>query len=344
MRQYGIPDIFIRTFKALYHQSSSCVTEGGRFSSWFEVKSGVRQGCPMSGFIFVLIMDWVMRHTNNRRRGLRWKLTSVLEDLDYADDVALISSRFADLQEKTDRLVATAGIFGLKINPRKTKTLRMNHRCTDYIRIEGEEVEDVESFVYLGSVLDKLGGTEVDIKRRLALARIAFTRLQNIWRSGRFSQKTKLRILNSNVLSVLLYGAEMWRVTSTDLNKVDVFHRSYLRRVLRRFWPYHLSNEELYKATGTTPISALIRERRWRWIGHILRTSPNNISRTALTWAPEGKRRRGRPRETWRRTAEKERNQLGWHSWGLAAASAADRDGWRDLLAGLKSPHGLDED
>ena len=150
-RQYGIPDIFIRTFKALYYQSSSCVTEGGRFSSWFEVKSGLRHGCWMSGFIFVLIMDWVMQHTNNRKRGLRWKLTSVLEDLDYADDVALISSRFADLQEKTDRLVATASVVGLKINPHKTKTLRMNHTCTDYITIEGEEVEDVESFVYLGS-------------------------------------------------------------------------------------------------------------------------------------------------------------------------------------------------
>ena len=119
----------------------------------------------MSGFIFVLIMDWVMRHTNNRKSGLRWKLTSVLEDQDYADDVALISSRFADLQEKTDRLVATASVVGLKINPRKTKTLRMNHRCTDYIRIEGEEEEDVESFVCLGSVLDKLGGTEADIKK-----------------------------------------------------------------------------------------------------------------------------------------------------------------------------------
>ena len=105
--QYGIPDIFIRTFKALYHQSSSCVTEGGRYSKWFEVKSGVRQGCVMSGFIFVLLMDWVMRHTNNRKRSLRWKLTSVLEDLDYADDVVLISSRFADLQEKTDRLASS---------------------------------------------------------------------------------------------------------------------------------------------------------------------------------------------------------------------------------------------
>ena len=41
---------------------------------------------------------------------------------------------------------------------------------------------------------------------------------------------------------------------------------------------------------------------------------------------------------------EKERNKFGWHTWGAAAASASDRDGWRDLLAGLKSPHGLDED
>ena len=122
MGQYGIPDMFVRTFKALYHQSSSCVTEGGRYYSWFEVKSGARQGCVMSGFIFVLIMDWVMRHINNRKRGLLWKLTSVLEDLDYADDVALFSSRFADLQEKTDRLVTTVGV-GLKINPCKTKTL-----------------------------------------------------------------------------------------------------------------------------------------------------------------------------------------------------------------------------
>ena len=198
----------------------------------------------------------------------------------------------------------------------------------------------MESFVYLCSVLDKLGGTEADIKRRLALARIAFTSLQNIWRSGKFSQKTKLHILNSNVLCVLLYGPEMWRVTAADLNKVDVFHRTCLRRVLRRFWPNHLGNEELYEAKGSMLVSALIRVRKW--IAVRLRTSPSNISRTALTWAPEGKRRRGRLRETWRKTVEKERNQLGWHSWG--ASAAADRVEWHNLLAGLKSPLGPVED
>ena len=87
-----------------------------------------------------------------------------------------------------------------------------------------KEVEDTESFVSLVSVLGKLGSAEADNKRQLALARPAVTRRKNIWTSGRFSQKTRLHILNSNVLSVLLYGAEMWRVTATDVNKLDVFH------------------------------------------------------------------------------------------------------------------------
>jgi len=64
-------------------------------------------------------------------------------------------------------------------------------------------------------------------------------------------------------MSVLLYGAKMWRVTATDLDKLDVFHHTFLRRVLRRFWPNHLSNEELYEASGSTPVSVLIRVRRW---------------------------------------------------------------------------------
>jgi len=55
--------------------------------------------------------------------------------------------------------------------------------------------------------------------------------------------------------------------------------------------------------------------------------SPDNILRTALTWAPEGKRRRGRPREMWRRTVEKDRNKPGWHTWAAAAALGSDVDG-----------------
>ena len=60
---------------------------------------------------------------------------------------------------------------------------------------------------------------------------------------------------------MLLCGAKMWRVTATDLNKLDVFHCTCLRRMLRRFWPNHLSNEELYEATGSTLVSVLMSEK-----------------------------------------------------------------------------------
>ena len=121
-----------------------------------------------------------MQFTNDRRCGLRWKFTSVLEYLDYADDIALISSRFADLQEKTDRLVVTAGIVVLKIHPCKTNTLWDEPQICGLHQDRRRGGGIVESFVYLGSVLDKLSSTEKNIKRRLALARTAFTRLLKV--------------------------------------------------------------------------------------------------------------------------------------------------------------------
>ena len=77
-----------------------------------------------------------------------------------------------------------------------------------------------------------------------------------------------------------------------------------MRKIQRVFWPNQISNEELYRRTNTLPLSVKIRIRRWRRVGDVLQTDGNNIARTALTWAPESKRRPGRPRTTWRRSVE----------------------------------------
>jgi len=79
-------------------QNLSCIFAGRRTSDWFEVRSRVKQGCVMSGLIFVIVIDWVTRKTLDNRRGLRWNLTTVLEDLDYADDIALLASKHRDIQ------------------------------------------------------------------------------------------------------------------------------------------------------------------------------------------------------------------------------------------------------
>ena len=108
----------------------------------------------MSGFLFLLSTDWVMnRTTESRRTGILWKLTSGLEDLDFADGIALLSSRYVDIQDKTaNRLVDEVARVGLKINAKKSKVMRINARNDQRIKVNDEQVDDVEEFVYLGAL------------------------------------------------------------------------------------------------------------------------------------------------------------------------------------------------
>lgn len=103
--------------------------------------------------------------TADKRRGIQWNFTSVLEDLDFMDNIALLSSKFNELHDKTGRLTEEAARVGLKLNARKCKTLRTEHASNrESIVVNGEEVEDVEEFPYLGATVDKEGG-EVKILR-----------------------------------------------------------------------------------------------------------------------------------------------------------------------------------
>ena len=83
--------------------------------------------------------------------------------------------------------------------------------------IDGQEVEDVDSFDYLGARITRhAGGAEDDIKNRLGKATGEFNKLAKIWKSGELSKNAKIRIFKSNVIAVLLYGCETWRMTKRD--------------------------------------------------------------------------------------------------------------------------------
>jgi hypothetical protein len=89
----------ITTIKQLYQNIEICAMNNGLQSDWVRIESGVKQGCGMSGFVFLLVQDWMMRNSiQGKNTGIRWKFTSKLEDLDFADDIALISSKFNDIQ------------------------------------------------------------------------------------------------------------------------------------------------------------------------------------------------------------------------------------------------------
>ena len=95
-----------------------------------------------------------------------------------------------------------------------------------------------------------------------------------------------------------------------------------------------VTNEEIRSRTNMEEITQQIKRRRWKLIGHVLRKSATDNTRIALTWTPEGRRKRGRPKETWRRTVEKERGELGFKGWTEASSCAKNRETWRDRTEG----------
>ena len=213
--------------------------------------------------------------------------------------------------------------------------MRLNTRVEEAIRLGEETLEDVDHFTYLGGIVTKTGGCDEDIKGRIGKARAQFNRMRKTWNSPIFYIKTKVRLLNTIVISVLIYGCETWKMNEGDKKKLDSFQNNCLRKKMRIRWPRKISNAELHRRTETGKMSEIVTRRRWTWIGHLLRMDNNKICVTALTWKPEGKRRVGRPKTTWRRTVENERNNLGWNGWGAARTLARDRSKWNSYIRAL---------
>ena len=193
------------------------------------------------------------------------------------------------------------------------------------VQVDGEELEEVSKFVYLGGTVTQEGGSDEDIKSRLGKARAAFSKLGNIQRGSQLKMKTKLKIFKSNVVAVLLYGCETWRMTKRDATKLDVFLHKSLRRIMKIYWPMKTSNEEIRNRASISTINEQIFRRCWKFIGHIFRIEPSKHPKTALTWALEGRLSRGRPKETWCRTGKKERTALGFSSWSEAMVCAEEQ-------------------
>ena len=160
--------------------------------------------------------------TKGNKRGITWTLTETLEDIDYADDIALLAHRHQDIQSKTEDLVTFGKQIGLNINTDKTKLMKLQPKSVQPLIISNNTVEEVQEFTYLGSKITTDGDSGADVQSRISKARGAFAILKTIWRSSKISTVTKLKIFKSNVLGVLLYGAESWKVTQAICHKLDV--------------------------------------------------------------------------------------------------------------------------
>ncbi|CAM4596767.1 unnamed protein product [Lepidochelys kempii] len=202
LRAHGIPFHIINVIKSFYF-NITCSVDHRELS--FEVKTGIRQGCVMSAILFSVAIDWVMwRTTEDMPRGIKWTLFSSLEDLDFADDVALLSHTQHHIQEKTTQINAFSQQIGLKIKCNKTDLMIFNIASPSPVGIEDYGLTSAETFTYLGSTISQDGGTSQNIQNKICKARNTFRSLNTVWKSSKYTTKTKLKIYQSCVLSTLL--------------------------------------------------------------------------------------------------------------------------------------------
>ena len=127
LQLYGIPQKYINIFQALYRHTRCCIRINKGVTDMFDILTGVRQGCILSPFLFLIVIDFLMRRTvDGRDYGIPWG-TGKLTDLDFADNIALISNSSLALQSMTNELQGNAAKVGLRISAEKTKAIAVGN-------------------------------------------------------------------------------------------------------------------------------------------------------------------------------------------------------------------------
>ena len=138
-------------------------------------------------------------------------------------------------QETTDLLCKYAAKAGLKINVRKTDEVMAVAKNTSQrpyteedtvdISVEGSLAQQVSNFTYLGVVISSDGSMDRELSARIWKASSTFNQLSNIWRNRNIQTNTKIRLYKAAVLTILLYGSEVWNTTKKQHHQLEVFHQ-----------------------------------------------------------------------------------------------------------------------
>ena len=301
----GIPPRLVRLISALYSGTESAVKCGAVTSGFFPVNTGVRQGCVLAPSLFSTCMDWIMdRAVGGSGCGVSFGEVRIT-DLDFADDAVIFAETLDVLTEALESLSEEAEPLGLRVSWVKTKIQEFGSildAATRSCRVVGEEVEIVEKFTYLGSVVHSSTSCEAEVARRLGLAYGAMNSLdKTVWRSRYLSRKTKVKIFGSLVMPVLLYSCEAWTLTEGLKRRLNTFVCSSLRRILSIRWQDHVSNQRVLEMAGMSCVVCSVRLRQLRSFGHVMRFPPSDPANRILSAGePKGWRRpKGRPRKRW---------------------------------------------
>ena len=186
---------------------------------------------------------------------------------------------------------------GLKLNIQKTKMMGSGP-ITSW-QIDGETVETVSDFIFLGSKVTADGDCSHETERRLLLGRKAMSNLDSIFKSRDISLPTKVRLVKAMVFPVVMYGCESWTVKKAEHRRIDAFELWCWRRLLRVPWTARRSNQSILKEISPgCSLEGLMLRLKLQYFGHLMQRA-DSLEKTLMLGKIEGGRRRGQQRMRW---------------------------------------------
>ena len=171
-----------------------------------------------------------------------------INNLRYADDTTLMTES-EELKSLLMKVKEDIERVGLKLNIQKTKIMASGP-ITSW-QIDGETVETVTDFIFLGSKITADGDCSHEIKRCLSLGRKVMTNLDSILKSRDITLPAKVCIVKAVVLPVVMYGCESWAIKKAEHQRIDAFELWYWRRLLRVPWTARRFNQSILKEIST---------------------------------------------------------------------------------------------
>jgi len=246
LKEMGIPDHLTCILRNLYAGQEATVRTGHGTTDWFQIGKGVCQGRILSPYLFNLYAEYIMRNPGLEEAQVEIKIAGRnVNNLRYADDATLMAESEEELKSLLMKMKEESEKFGLKLNIQKTKIMASGP-ITSW-EIDGETVETVADFIFLGCKITADGDCSHEIKRCFVLARKVMTNLDSILKSRDINLPTKVRLVKAMVFSVVMYGCESWTIKKAERRRIDAFELSCWRRLLRAPWTVRRSNQCILK-------------------------------------------------------------------------------------------------
>ena len=228
----GISDHLTCLLRNLYASQEATVRTGHGTTDWFQIGKGVRQGYILSPCLFNLYADNIMRNAGMEEAEAGIKIAGRnINNLRYADDTILMAESEEELKHIMMKVKEESEKVGLKLYIQKTKIMASSP-ITSW-QIDGETVETVSDFIFLGSKITADGDCSHEIKRSLLLGRKVMTNLDSTLKSGDITLPTKVRLVKAMVFPVVMYGCESWTIKSSECQRIDAFELWCWRGLLR---------------------------------------------------------------------------------------------------------------